>query len=735
MSPRTPVTRLHRSIAPAFLALGTTALVATAAPTVRIPPRPATFVADGANILTTATREQLERTLAVFQQRTGNTLLVVTVTSQGGATIEEYGNALIHEWGIGNATKDNGVLLILAPDTRKVRIEVGYGLEETLTDATASRILRERVTPRLRAGDPAGGLVAGVEAIVSLLGHALHTPQPALESSRTPERGIAEAHSSIDRPPEPRYSLARAAVAILLAIVICAVIVWHASNLGTAHRRMERLRAALRRRIDEWRSQVLGAARDLESQVSRAQAFLLLPADAHFLTGVRRRADLLLREELADLDRLTALTSEVEDPAAAWAHLNQFAGLASFARIGGHLTTYVERRERAALMAPDAVQALHRAIEAAQASFDQGRTDGYRLDAVAQQILAAEQRYTDAAFSLAAIPPDPERALTLVAEGDTLATRVLEKIAATRNLRQTLPNIVAALRAKRTALDTVEHPAARLQLAELQRTTPEAVWSPIAALLAALPSRFDAIDRALREAERLLAMDVQQFDDAAQELQSLETVLASIQETLALPGITRAQLSEAEAAVPALRADIAEARTYVDVILSDDLVSAAVRERFTEVLRELSSADAAWSAPPPKNPVQLAATFATILEALRDLRVRAERDIRDAEAVREGLGRATREESAARGLGRGGDVARWSAPSRPNPARPGHAGAGAPPRSSDPIETPAAGVFPSEERQTWSEGGGSDVHSQHHDVPSPNFGGGDGGGGGSTESY
>ena len=94
---------------------------------------------------------------------------MVTLPSLQGYDIEDYGYQLGRAWGIGQKGKNNGALLIIAPTEKKVRIEVGYGLEPVLTDALSSLIIQREILPRFREGDYAGGTTAGVDALISEL--------------------------------------------------------------------------------------------------------------------------------------------------------------------------------------------------------------------------------------------------------------------------------------------------------------------------------------------------------------------------------------------------------------------------------------------------------------------------------------------------------------------------------------------------------------------------------------
>ena len=141
------------------------------APAIAAPSFPALTgrVVDNANVLSTDVREQLTAKLQNLEDRTTRQLVVVTLPSLQGYDIADYGYQLGRYWGIGQKKQNNGVLFIIVPGERQVRIEVGYGLEPILTDALSEVILSERVLPKFRAGDVQGGIVAGTDAIIEQL--------------------------------------------------------------------------------------------------------------------------------------------------------------------------------------------------------------------------------------------------------------------------------------------------------------------------------------------------------------------------------------------------------------------------------------------------------------------------------------------------------------------------------------------------------------------------------------
>jgi uncharacterized protein len=126
-------------------------------------------VVDDAGVMTAQSRSNVEAKSKDLEDKSGIQLVVATVKSLQGGDIETYANQLFRYWKLGEAKKNNGVLLLVAPAEHKVRIEVGYGLEGTLTDAASSVIISSVIVPRFKAGDYSGGIEAGVDGIISIL--------------------------------------------------------------------------------------------------------------------------------------------------------------------------------------------------------------------------------------------------------------------------------------------------------------------------------------------------------------------------------------------------------------------------------------------------------------------------------------------------------------------------------------------------------------------------------------
>src|SRR5687767_7378662 len=126
-------------------------------------------IVDQAELLAPEQEAELIRRLEALEQASSRQLVVATIASLEDYPIEDYGYKLGRHWGIGQSEANNGVILIVAPTERKVRIEVGYGLEPILTDALSNQIIQDQVLPRFRAGDYPGGITAGTDAVIQQL--------------------------------------------------------------------------------------------------------------------------------------------------------------------------------------------------------------------------------------------------------------------------------------------------------------------------------------------------------------------------------------------------------------------------------------------------------------------------------------------------------------------------------------------------------------------------------------
>ena len=155
-----------------------------------VPPTPDHYVTDNAGALSETTRAQVENELQAYERATGHQIIVWIGQTTGDVPLETWTAETAHRWKIGHKGRDDGAVLFLFMRDHRIRIEVGYGLESTLTDADANRIITDDITPKMRAGDPDGAVSSGVADMLvtadpSYKLSQLQTPAPQSGSSDT----------------------------------------------------------------------------------------------------------------------------------------------------------------------------------------------------------------------------------------------------------------------------------------------------------------------------------------------------------------------------------------------------------------------------------------------------------------------------------------------------------------------------------------------------------------------
>jgi uncharacterized protein len=197
-------------------------------------------IVDEANLLSAEDRRGLERELQALEEKSSDQLVIYTARSLQGYEIEDFGYQLGRTWQLGQKGQDNGVVLIVAPNERKVRIEVGRGLEPQLTDVMSKLIIENAILPAFRRGDFAAGIKAGVRDIRDvLLGDA--------------EAVKARARSAVKRDAGSGFS---PALIMLIFFIVLALLVIQAQARQTAHPTRVGRRLLGRRGIVRWRRRV-----------------------------------------------------------------------------------------------------------------------------------------------------------------------------------------------------------------------------------------------------------------------------------------------------------------------------------------------------------------------------------------------------------------------------------------------------------------------------------------------
>lgn len=150
------------------------------------PPSPSRFVTDGAGFLSAAVLDELDRRLARYERDTGHQVLLWIGQTTGGEPIESWAVRAFAAWRVGRTGLDDGVAVFIMAADRRVRIEVGYGVEDRLPDALAARIIGDQMIPRLRAGDPDGAARAGIAGVLAAVGGEQGAPLDAVPTPAVP---------------------------------------------------------------------------------------------------------------------------------------------------------------------------------------------------------------------------------------------------------------------------------------------------------------------------------------------------------------------------------------------------------------------------------------------------------------------------------------------------------------------------------------------------------------------
>jgi uncharacterized protein len=190
-----------------------------------LPPPPQSWVTDTVGYMSPGVRESLARQLEDYERRTGHQVLVWIGRTTGDVPIEEFAVKTFEKWKVGRAAKDDGLVFFLFTEDRKMRIEVGYGLEDKVTDLQAGRIIREVVAPRLQASDPDGAVTAGATAILSTIDAAEGQTGAAVGGEAPPPR---------ETPPQRAARPLTAAQKVLIAVIGIGLLLLFVTNPSLA---------------------------------------------------------------------------------------------------------------------------------------------------------------------------------------------------------------------------------------------------------------------------------------------------------------------------------------------------------------------------------------------------------------------------------------------------------------------------------------------------------------------
>lgn len=207
-----------------LLVAGLETALGTAAVAQEIPPAPSRWVTDSAGFLSPEVRDRLDAQLESYERSSGHQVLVWIGSTVGGGAVEDFTIKTFEAWRVGRKGIDDGLVLFVFADDRKVRVEVGYGLEERVPDIVANRIIQDRILPMVRVGDRDGAIVDGVEGLTAAIEKGAVPGEFAAPSGRERATGRAEP------APQP-LSLGKK---ILYALLAIGILIFVITNPGLA---------------------------------------------------------------------------------------------------------------------------------------------------------------------------------------------------------------------------------------------------------------------------------------------------------------------------------------------------------------------------------------------------------------------------------------------------------------------------------------------------------------------
>ncbi len=552
-------------------------------------PAPKGHVNDLANIIPDDREAVLEQSLRDYEARTTIEMAVVTTPSLEGQAIEEYSIALAREWGIGKKGADNGVLVLIAPNDREFRVEVGSGLEGDLTDADSGIMAREILVPAFRAEPPdyAGGIEGLTQALIEHLG-----PMTA-EQRADFHRKRKEAQRR-----ENELSEARAAEfigTVVMVVFVIAIVGALALLLRLLFRRWERAQDNKRRRKALKVALQLSAS-ELERLVKERSAINL----PNLPTWMQDDKELHGGAFGAALERAFALFNEIEGQPKrnlGYAELKKReldqelhmadTSLRALQAIPEHVTAFRAQTE----------QTVAEALAEIDGLINRSKTlakRGYRVDDIVPALdLGRLAREKESIMDLLA-----NRGEGLIDASEVVndkAGRLLTKVGSLRTALESRIETQSSSARRLTALQKqarsfpallAEH---RERLARLHTIAPRSRWASLEEGLPVLERTMNGVEPRLHAAAHANSMEAQLFTDAVATLAVVETAIGVVNASLREAAMLETAVARAKREYPSQRSSVERAIASAQRLMSDSNVGSGAKSRLSEAKRFLDS--------------------------------------------------------------------------------------------------------------------------------------------------
>jgi len=592
-------------------------------------PAPVGYVNDFAKILDSDTARTLEGKISQYEKLTSIEIAIVTLKSlDGWADIEECAVELFKEWGIGKKSKDNGVLILVAPNDRKIRIEVGYGLEGDLTDGRAGQILDKFAIPAFKEGNYPKGIIQTVDGVISVLGGLSPQEREAQQAIRAEEERVRKEKAK-ERTAE-FFQMALIIFVIVLVFVGLFLAGKFFVNLVKEHKRKALLR-----------KEVVKLMGDERKKLEKAEALLKKSkeAAASFPDWASSKASALFSKISYGFSVAKSSHGFIDDnyrkkPDEAKSALNHATGelkkaVAYLGEVTQELPQEIKQYEE---KAPKAVESVKQTIQAVSFFLANAQKKGFHFSDLEKK-LASEENQILSAESLLNDKKNSREVVNHMAEVEKRIGSVKEAVSGIIELRnqnekkiKTIPTTLSELQKN--------VPAAEKILDDMKKNNSRENWASLDKSFLLIAGLVAASEKLLSSATSSNSMEQQKFDAASDALEKVEKNLLDVKEIITSVAETKKEIDEAkknhQSKLHSADSKVSEAASAVnhsDVKSSTKQLAKDAETKLSAAKRALSSNSINW--------LEVILLLTAAIELADDATSHARQDKHDAEAERE----------------------------------------------------------------------------------------------------
>lgn len=577
-------------------------------------PAPGGYVNDYADVIPEEQEQSMEFRLREYASTTSIEIAVLTVESLDGQTVERYAQNVFDEWGIGEREFNSGILLLVAPNDRKVRIHTGYGVEGELTDARASRIIDQKIIPHFRSEDFAEGVSVGVAEIMGQLGDLPWVGR--IEQREARARAAAEKRANT-------MAAAKSFFAIIFSGLLGGGLIYGLIRLVSRWWERRKLRRRVREKLARLQAEVPAKVEAVERARRDARDTFLLDRDRELLSGFKAKQ----REAKAFFEGVVvgALGESRRNPERAWERTSEAENaLLGLDRIAKDIRGAIKKREKKFSRIGEWIGAARDELEEGQRKVAHIVSEGFSVEAVEPRFSSAFEKLQGAEEEVKkGRRADPDRVAAYLERARAAFIPVVEEAIRIHGLYRENEQRADALLRSAQSFEEEELAATEVLLETLKSQYPRTVWEVLDAdwrnSLAALPTVEKRIDRV----KIANALDNQDFDLAKRILDEVDRDVSRL-DVLAQKArsIKEAQL-EAARDLPQEEEGISELFSRAEQECRDSDVGQSTRRR-------LENLKSVWDNIRLPEGLEHKVDWVMVLGDYRDLQEGLEKVIRDA---------------------------------------------------------------------------------------------------------